>query len=155
MIDAAIYQTDLGSWRLSIANGTLALDDSPRSAVIVSLYTDRRANPDDELPDNSGYMGGNWNDDYPHDGSSPSPQIRPKGSRLWLLRRAKQTNETRLRAIEYAKEALQWMIESGRATEIIIDAEWQRRGFLVMHISITLRDGTEWAEQFPFMLEAA
>lgn len=39
------------------------------------------------------------------------------GSRLYLLKRAKLTPNTEKLAIEYCKEALQWIINIGRATK--------------------------------------
>ncbi len=44
------------------------------------------------------------------------------GSRLHLLERAKDTAQTMQRAIGYAKEALQWMIDTGKATRVNVYA---------------------------------
>jgi len=40
------------------------------------------------------------------------------GSRLHLLQRAKNTSRTEALAVEYCKEALQWLIDVGRVAEI-------------------------------------
>jgi phage gp46-like protein len=45
------------------------------------------------------------------------------GSRLHELFRAKNTDKTAALAKEYCKEALQWLIDTGRATEINISTE--------------------------------
>jgi phage gp46-like protein len=45
------------------------------------------------------------------------------GSRLWLLSRAKVTQQTVIRAREYAEEALQWLVDDGVATRVTVTAE--------------------------------
>jgi phage gp46-like protein len=84
-------------------------------AVVISLFTWRRSNPDDVLPGDQRM--GWWGDSFP-----PSDNDRI-GSRLWLLSRAKVTEETRLGAIEYAQEALQWLVDDGIARRITVEAE--------------------------------
>ena len=80
------------------------------TAVLISLFTDARAADDDRLPgaadDRRGWWGG------------------PLGSRLWLLVREKATNETRLRAEDYCREALAWMRTDGVADRIDVAAAW-------------------------------
>ena len=48
------------------------------------------------------------------------------GSRLHLLQRGKNTNRTMRLAIDYAKEALQWMIDTGKARTVEVWAERDR-----------------------------
>lgn len=45
------------------------------------------------------------------------------GSRLHLLHRAKNTPRTEALAVEYCKEALQWLIDAGRLSKIDIYTE--------------------------------
>lgn len=87
-------------------------------AVIISLFTWRRANPSDELPDvgPQAQRMGWWGDSFP---VVPNDRI---GSRLWLLSRAKLTNETLARAKEYADEALKWMVDDGVAARVDVEA---------------------------------
>lgn len=94
-------------------------------AVMISLFTWRRANPDDDLPADSRH--GWWGDIYP---DIPNDRI---GSRLWLLSRAKITTETIARAKEYAEEALQWLIEDGVASRV--DVESERQGLSTIAIA--------------------
>ena len=98
-----------------VVAGDLASARDLETAVILSLFTDRRADADDELPDGGDDRRGWWGDGLAD---------RPLGSRLWLLARAKVTRETRLRAIEYAQEALAWMVDDGVADRVEVDAEW-------------------------------
>ena len=83
-------------------------------AVIVSLFTWRRANPDDELPGSD--LQGWWGDSF---AQLPGDRI---GSRLWLLWRTTLVPETLRRAKEYATEALQWLLDDGVATAVQVDA---------------------------------
>ncbi|MBP7529229.1 MAG: phage GP46 family protein [Syntrophorhabdaceae bacterium] len=48
------------------------------------------------------------------------------GSRLHLLQRAKNTEKTAALAEEYCKEALRWLIDTGRATRIDVHTQRDR-----------------------------
>lgn len=48
------------------------------------------------------------------------------GSRLHLLQRAKNTEKTAALAEEYCKEALEWLIDTGRATNVAVYTERDR-----------------------------
>lgn len=98
-------------------------------AVIVSLFTWRRANPDDALP-GSDRMGW-WGDTY-------APVLGDRmGSRLWLLTRSALLTETVTRAREYASEALQWLIDDGVAQRVEVQAERQGTDRLALSCVIT------------------
>ena len=98
-----------------IKDHDLASDDGLKTAIILSLFTDRRALEDDPLPDGSDDRRGWWADAFAGD------QI---GSRIWLLEREKDTREVVNRARDYAEEALQWLIEDGIAQRIEVMAGW-------------------------------
>ncbi|WP_083685471.1 phage GP46 family protein [Massilia putida] len=105
-------------------------------AVLISLFTWRRANPDDTLPDPKGFRMGWWGDSYP-----PVANDRI-GSRLWLLARAKLTPTTVQRAQDYAEEALQWLIDDGVAARIAVRAERQGLSTLALQCTLFAADGT-------------
>ncbi|KUG24581.1 hypothetical protein ASZ90_005611 [hydrocarbon metagenome] len=48
------------------------------------------------------------------------------GSRLYLLERAKNTEATARLAIDYCKEALQWMIDAGKISKVDVYTERDR-----------------------------
>jgi phage gp46-like protein len=48
------------------------------------------------------------------------------GSRLHLLTRAKNTERTALLAREYCREALQWLLDTRRATAVEVEVERDR-----------------------------
>jgi phage gp46-like protein len=97
-------------------------------SVLISLFTWRRANADDVLPANDRM--GWWGDSFPVEANDRI------GSRLWLLSRAKLTQETVNQAREYAQEALQWLIEDGVASRIEVIAE--RQGLHQLALGVTV-----------------
>jgi phage gp46-like protein len=105
-------------------------------AVLISLFTWRRANADDTLPDPKGFRMGWWGDSYP---AVANDRI---GSRLWLLARAKLTLTTVQRAQDYAEEALQWLIDDGVAARIAVRAERQGLSTLALQCTLFAADGT-------------
>lgn len=119
-----------------------AFEDSLRSAIIVSLLTDRRARVDDVIPDapissqTISVDRRGWAGDALAEVSGDRV-----GSRLWLLARKKQTEETRQVAVEYCREALQWFVDDQIATSITINAEWVDGGRLNIAITMILING--------------
>src|SRR5437868_6146739 len=87
-----------GDW--AMAGPLLASGDDLQTAILISLFTDRIADPSDVIPDGTSDPRGWWGDEG---------QAENIGSRLWLLSRKKQTQETLQRAYDYIVEALQWM----------------------------------------------
>lgn len=102
----------------AIAAGDLATDDGLFTAVALSLWTDRLANADDAIPDGSGDRRGWWGDAYLPPLANGTPDH--VGSRLWLLARALQIQETAQRAQAYVQEALQWMVDDGVAAQVTV-----------------------------------
>ncbi|RJX19022.1 MAG: hypothetical protein C4575_09340 [Desulforudis sp.] len=122
------------------------------TAVIVSLFTDRRAEDDDVLPDSAnGDKRGWW-------GDLVSPEVEGDriGSRLWLLEREKTTPETLIRAREYIEQALEWLVDDGVAAKVEIEVE--RTGavetpILAFRARIFRSDGTVTAYKFDSLWE--
>jgi phage gp46-like protein len=108
----------------------LAEDDGLETAVILSLFTDRRAEDDDIIPDGTADRRGWWADAWPE---IAGDRI---GSRLWLLSREKQRREVLNRAREYAREALAWLVADGIARAIEVEAEIARPGVLGLSVRI-------------------
>lgn len=108
----------------------LTPDDGLETAVIISLFTDRRANADDAIPDGSNDLRGWWADSF---NDVENDKI---GSRIWLLSREKQLPAVLVRAREYALEALQWLIDDGVAQSVEVVATNPRSGILALAVSI-------------------
>ncbi|MCA8226210.1 phage GP46 family protein [Burkholderia vietnamiensis] len=119
--------TNHADWVL--AGADLLSGDDLASAVMISVFTDREASADDVIPDGSADRRGWWADDEV-----------PIGSRMWLLKRAKQTTQTAQRAYDYLAEALQWLIDDGVASRIEITTQWVRRGVLGARV-VVIKNG--------------
>lgn len=144
-VDAALLpSSEQPSIALGVEDGDLAHENGLTSSVLVSLFTDRLSEADDFIPDGTDDRRGWWGDLVPV-GDLEDDQI---GSRLWLLAREKQTTETRLRAEEYARESLEWMIEDGVAASVDVEAEWVRRGLLALGITIHQPDSDDTRFRF-------
>jgi phage gp46-like protein len=103
-------------WLLHAAS--LKGEDGLQTAIIISLFTDRRANADDVIPDGSNNKRGWWADAFP---DIDNDKI---GSRLWLLHREKDMQSVVNRAYDYAVEALQWLVEDGVARRVEVQTGW-------------------------------
>ncbi|MNX58007.1 Phage protein GP46 [compost metagenome] len=100
----------------------LELEDTLSTAVILSLFSDRRAGPDDVLPmhqqDRRGWVG----DEFVGDGFDS--RLDSLGSLLWLCYVTKTVVDVRERARFAVKEALAWMLRDGIAGRIDVTTEW-------------------------------
>ncbi|AZE46941.1 Bacteriophage protein GP46 [Pseudomonas chlororaphis] len=102
-------------------------------AVLISLFTWRRAADDDPLDDEERF--GWWGDSFP---TVADDRI---GSRLWLLRRVKLTRQTQLDAEFYAREALQWLIDDGHCSAVEIISERLDDQRLNLRTTLVLANG--------------
>lgn len=140
---AIVWNSAIGGFDLAIANGDLLLDDGLGTMVLVSLLTDRLAEPADTLPDGrpagTGDRRGAWQD-LALDDAPAYPTANLMGSRLWLLARAKQVTETLRLAEAYASEALAWMTEDGLVGSVTPSATFPSLGRMTLSIAI-VKDG--------------
>ena len=105
-----------------------AVSTSLRALVHTHLFTDRRAEDGDDLPnEDSDYRGGWWADTF---------ESRPLGSRLWLLARASVSTETLVRAKAYAEEALVAMVEDGLCASVSVRSERLSRHSIGLHVTL-------------------
>lgn len=115
---ALVWSNATVSADLAMIDGDLASDRGLKTAVILSLFCDRRAEPDDVPPSGDATdRRGWWADEF---ADAEGDLI---GSRLWLLDRTKLSNETGLRAKEYATEALAWMLADNVVASVAVDVE--------------------------------
>lgn len=126
------YATDLPITIDGVESSWLAVTDPLLRAVVISLFTWRRANPDDVV---EGARWGWWGD-----GLDDTADDRI-GSRLWLLAREKVTNEVMTRAREYADEALAWLLDDRVATSVVVTAERQGIDRLALQVVIGRAEG--------------
>lgn len=131
---ALIWNVDLGAGDLAVVDGGLQTEEGLRTAVLVSLFTDRRARADDALPADDGDRRGWWGD------AAPATAGDQLGSRLWLLAREKRLTAVLARARDYCDEALAWMIEDGVARAVTVEVEAQG-AVLAIAVEILRPDG--------------
>lgn len=122
---------------LQLAGGDLLTDDGLLSAVIISLFTNRLADPGDELPAGEPERQGWW-----ADATLPGGKDRI-GSKLWLLRREKQLPTVVARAQEYAQEALAWIVDEGRANAVEVIADVPAQGVLRISVRLSMAAGDQ------------
>lgn len=141
IFDATLLRGDFGQDVTGLVLTDLGLD----TAVIISLFTDRRANDYDELPDENGGRRGWWGDALLEDDGD---QI---GSRLWLISRELQTDETLNRAQEYVEEALAWIVDKGVAQSVSVECWWVRAGMLGIHVVIKEPGGIKLDRNYEYV----
>lgn len=149
MSDFALETSDYGLEADLVLNSsgtafveTLGLE----TAIYLSLFTDARAQPGDELLSGPNVFGsdrrGWWASKFLDDSGE-------LGSRLWLLYGSKLTAQTRQRARDYALEALRWLKESGIARDIEVSTSVPTRGCL--EIQVTVIRETETPARFAYL----
>lgn len=137
--DSALMEADL-----VYEDGDLSYEQGIATAAVISLFTDRRALDDDELPDSRSMDKRGWWGDL----GNPDVEDDQIGSRLWLLERSKTTEQTLVFAKQYTEEALQWIIDDGLASEIEVNVERQGdpgNDRLAIQAIVTLTQGTQLA----------
>ncbi|WP_110995569.1 phage GP46 family protein [Pseudomonas sichuanensis] len=108
-------------------------DKSLVRTVVISLFTWRRAGPDDPVDDEERY--GWWGDSFPR---VADDRI---GSRLWLLRRVKLTERSQRDAEYYAEEALRWLVDDGQVLSVAVTSERADSTRLNLRVVLTLPSG--------------
>ena len=124
------FDWDISSGDIAVA-GVLSGTSDLETAVILSLFCDRLANPDYVLPKNVTDRRGWWGDVY---------EPTPSGSNLWQLKYIPKTNNILQIAVKMCNDALQWMITDGVAASVVTTANWyapNRTDILVLNITIT------------------
>ncbi len=130
-------------------SGRILDDEGLTTMVTIALFSDAPARDGDGVPE--GERRGWWADAYRED-----PSENPLGSRLWMLKRAKQTTETLRKAEDFALEALEFMTRPslGIARSVEAAASWLRSGILLLETAITRPDGRRWHHKWEAQLGA-
>lgn len=128
----------------AIAANDYVSEEGLRTSVFLSLYTDRRAEPDDEIPGGQTNARGWWGDAV-----LPIVAGDKFGSRLWLLDRSKRTADVLPRAESYANEALKWMLDDKVADAVAVVATFLANG-IGYRLTITINRPTKSPITFQF-----
>ncbi len=115
----------------------LTRGDDIETAVLISLFSDRRADDADTTDD--GDRRGWWGD---------TGNEFPVGSRLWLLNRSPLSRAVARRAEVYAEEALGWLVTDGVLAAVSASAQivWPDR----LYLTITLSRPTGGRDELKF-----
>jgi phage gp46-like protein len=133
MIDLKLTQDASGVWDLSISNGDLEGVEGFDTAIFSSLLTDARAPESIVLkPENRrGWMGN----------LASTVDGRDFGGLLWLVNQRRLTQETLNEAVDYARQALDWLVEDGLASNIEVTGTIVPRSGITLEIVITSPEG--------------
>lgn len=151
MSDYGLFLDDNGQIDIKFEMGDVAADDGLETAVLISLFSDARAEPD-LIPasDRDGDYRGFWGD---ISGTLPDDST---GSLLWTIRRAKQLTSTLAAAQAYAKASLKWLIDDLIATRVDVVCTYPARGWIMIDVAIyrpessnpvSFRYNYEWTAQ--------
>lgn len=133
--------------------GGLRAEHALHTAILISLFTWRRAESYDKLPAGTDPQG--WWGDY----VDLEEHEQKLGSRIWLLYRSTLNDETARRCEDYAYEALQPIIDQGAVARFDCTASInQVNGWLVLDVKAYSQDGAKvydqkferlWRQEFP------
>lgn len=123
---ALTWDAATGDADLSLIDSDLASDRGLETAVLLSLFLDRRAEPDDKPPSGDATDRRGWWADQ-----LATVEGDRYGSRLWLLDRATIRSELAARAKQYAEEALAWMIEDRVVSGVEVTTETTRNALFI------------------------
>ena len=134
VVDVALAYDPIRHVSDVVFNGTdFALDTTPASAMLMSVLAARRLHPDDPLPDpvpdplaptSFTARGG-----YPGDALDPTGQLT--GSRMRLLQRRDNSEQTRVDAENYLAEAADWL-NTVRGLAVSVAARWVDQGLGIL-----------------------
>lgn len=105
-----------------LATYAMELEDTLATAIVISLFTDKRAGIDDRLPLNEtnrrGWVGSEFM------AQSATAGQDDWGTLLWLIYIGKVTADVPAFAEFTCKEALAWLVKSGIASRVTVAAQW-------------------------------
>jgi phage gp46-like protein len=98
---------------LELQNGDLALVNNFNTALQMVIYCERRADPSEVRPPQ--LRRGWWGNEL---SLVAGFEI---GSKLWLLKQARRTQDTLNKAITYTQEGLQWLVDDGYLDKVEVE----------------------------------
>lgn len=114
MGDVGLFVQDDESIDIEYEDGDLKRDDGLETPVIISMFSDARAEVED-LESLDQELRGYWGDMY------PDVTGDEWGSRIWTTYRRKVTNETRGDVQDKTEECLKWFKDDGIASSVKVE----------------------------------
>lgn len=128
------WDNERGAARLMKTDeGALDVDQSLETIVLLALFTDAEATPEEIAAADLDQQRGWWADAD----TVREPGVGRMGSKLWLLSREKTRLATLRRAEGYVLDSLLWLKDQGIASSISVVASRPRPGWLGLEIVIT------------------
>ncbi|MFC3074698.1 phage GP46 family protein [Shinella pollutisoli] len=135
---ALVFDPDTRRCDLALGDDCdLLIDETPVTAMLMSVGLERRAAPDDELPEGrSAFLAPvSFSERRGCPGDALDPFGDLTGCRTWLLDRAKETETTRQLYRFWLDEGLGWVArETGTAAEV--EVEWREGARLAYRVRI-------------------
>lgn len=135
---ALTYHPDKRRCDLTLGDeGDLVFDTTPVPAMLMSVGLDRRADPDDELPEGRSQFltPASYSERRGAVIDALNPRRRHAGCKLWQLDRAKQTETTRQLCEYWLAQSLAWAREE-TGEDAQIDVFWARPGLLAYRVGV-------------------
>ena len=112
------------------------------NSIIVSLFSNVRTGPNDEIPDSAGWVG-----DADGVKADDDPLI---GSKLWIFQLAQATKNRLIDAESFCQDALSWMITDliVRNFEIVATYKQEFLNVMFLDIEATMPQGEKLRFQF-------
>ncbi|MES1977562.1 MAG: phage GP46 family protein [Pseudomonadota bacterium] len=109
-----------------LATFALELEDTLNTGVIISLFTDGRADQDAKLPLNETDRRGWVGDEFMSEDATEG--LDPWGNTLWMYYTGKVTEDIPGLVEFTCKESLAWLLRRGIASRIEVTASWGGEG---------------------------
>ncbi len=119
-----VKDEESGLFDFSIENGDIKTIDSFDTSLAVALFADQRASQS-EVPVSQNRRGW-WGSEF---SQFPGFEI---GSKLWLLNQERTTQSTLNKAISYAQNALQWLVNDNFAKEVTVSGQLNNSGITLI-----------------------
>lgn len=135
-VDWLLDRDSEGVYDFVIENGQFKTINSFDTAFDMIIHCERRADASEvPLPQ---YRRGWFGNLLLNDG------VFEIGSKLWLLQQERRTQETLNRAVDYVKQACQWLIDDGHLQDLTVSGRFISKGGIGLDIKyITLDNITE------------
>lgn len=124
-----------------MVSGDLGTDDGLGTSILVSLFTDKRAEASEVESGVVDEFGGWW--------GSLLINNSGFGSRIWFTRRSKLTGRTLDSLGHYAEEALQWILTEKLARKIVVSTQRLNATVAVLRVDL-YRPGATAPNRYEF-----
>ena len=147
-MDVALeFNTQAREADLVVDAADLKPDESLRTAILISLFTNARAEPDARLPTVDVDRRGWWGDTF----AEVTGDLI--GSHLWLLSRRKLTTRLQAEAERFCEQALFWLVQDGIAAGVTVSSEIEKPDRLSLLVIVERPDASRVEFDFALVWE--